>query len=116
MKKLKFKNTGKYLEERSARYEARFTENSFIRVYKCAYSNQWKAEFLDRLGLQLDEINQDVFYYFETKKQVVRELEYALNNQTEFCKEVEDTSNRIADRHNKSLIRQGMKPRKDYKL
>ena len=114
MKTLKFKKTGHYLDELSARYIAEFTTGVFVSVFQCAYSKEWRARFSDRINYDMS-INGDLDYYSSTKKQMIEWLnEDALN--TEFCERLQQLSEEATNSHNEWLVENGKKPVEDYKL
>ena len=92
MKTLKFKNLGKFLEESSSRYEAKFTENSNVNVFKCEYRSEWLYRFSDvKYGYELD-LNNHICSSFETKKECLKELNLILKNDKDYLLEIESDS------------------------
>jgi len=114
MKTLKFRRTGHYLDELSARYIAEFTTGVFVGVFKCAYSKEWRASFSDRINYTMD-INGDLDYYASTKKEMVQWLNEDAAN-AEFCERLRQLSEKAANRHNEWLLKNGKEPINDYKL
>ena len=83
MKKLKFKNTGKYLDELSSRYEATINEYIKVRIYKSEYYNGFIFSFLTSNDYSLNSINLDFlssFWNKATKKQAIIRVEEIIND------------------------------------
>ena len=78
MKTLNFKNQGKFLDENSSRYEAT-KGNVIIRIWKCAYSKEWRVEFCTLTGYGLEaesgDFNAYVSYKGMTKKELIEIIE-----------------------------------------
>lgn len=91
--KLLFKNTGRYADEDSARYEASVKGLFKVRIFKDTYMKGFRFEFISNHGYTLD-INRDLlasFYDKATKKQATKWVSEMLNE-----KEIFDSINKQA--------------------
>lgn len=77
MSKLKFKKTGWFADEASARYEAEINENLKVTVNKCWYYEGFVFRFITKQGFDLAELNGDLlstFWNKATKKQTIEHI------------------------------------------
>ncbi len=83
--KLQFKNVGWFADEMSARYEADVNENIKVRLFKDAYMNGFRFEFLTSNSYALGNITGNylaTFWDKATKKQAInRVLEILYNTE-----------------------------------
>lgn len=79
---LKFTKIGWFLEEDSARYQAKINENLFVNIYKCSYSKDWFCRLITKEGYSLDyqtsDLNSSINSY--SKKSAIAWLEKQFDN------------------------------------
>jgi len=88
MTTLQFKNTGRFADELSARYEAEVNGNIKVRIFKDAYMNGFRFEFLTSNGYGLGSLTGDylsTFWNKATKKEVVEKLKQILSDEECFA-------------------------------
>ena len=114
MKNLKFKRTGKFLDEMSTRYEAQFSDNVFVRIYKCAYSKAWKICYMDFLGMELGSLNGNLDPQY-SKKECIEMIEWMRSDKEQVAR-LEEMSRKEGRSHNEWLKENGKETRKRYKI
>lgn len=93
-KALKFKKSGWYAEELSARYISSICESSnlFVTVFKCAYNKCWTLRFVTKEGYELDSVTPNylsTLWDIETKSELIKVLEQDIANMPSFFKDAE---------------------------
>lgn len=89
--KLQYKKVGWFADEMSARYEAVVNENIKVRLFKDAYMNGFRFEFLTSNSYDLGNITGDylsTFWDKATKKQAINRV-FEILSDTECFIEIE---------------------------